>query len=108
MLSADQKTRFKNPALTAWGMGYSGGGVCFVEYCCVSGSLAYSRILYEQIGPNISTLTHCAVRKISRRFAPGRLSILGYFCVFRPFAYLRIAGFPIPELFEFLPHKIFK
>jgi hypothetical protein len=29
-----------------------------VEYCCVSGSLAYSRVLYEQMASNISTLTH--------------------------------------------------
>jgi hypothetical protein len=73
-------------------------GCGIVECCCVglSGSLAYSRILYEQMSSNISTLTQSPVRKFSRRFAPGGLSIRGYFCVFWPFAYLRIAGFPNP------------
>jgi len=59
------------------------GGCGIVEYCCVSGSLAYSRILYEQMSSNISTLTHCtALSKSSAALrAPGALSILGYFCV---------------------------
>ena len=73
-------------------------GCGIVECCCVSGSLAYSRIMYEQMSSNISTLTRSPVRKFSRRFAPGGLSIRGYFCVFGPFAYLRIPGFPIPDL----------
>jgi len=34
--------------------------------------------------------------------APAGLSILGYFCVFGPFAHLRIPGFPIPVAIEFL------
>jgi len=72
------------------------GGCGIVEYCCVSGSLAYSRILYEQMTSKISTLTHSStVRKNSRRFAPSGQSILGFVCVFGPFAYLRIAGFPL-------------
>ena len=61
------------------------------------------RILYGHMDANISTLTHSTVRKFSRRFAPGGLSILGYFCVVGPFAYLRIAGFPIPDKFELAP-----
>ena len=52
------------------------GGCGIVEYCCVSGSLAYTRILYEQIASTISTLTHSTVQKISQRFAPSGLSIL--------------------------------
>jgi hypothetical protein len=82
--------------VSTWDGIFRWGGCGIVEYCCVSGSLAYSRILYGQIDSNISTLTHSNVRKFSRRFAPDGLGILGYFCVFGPFAYLRIAGFPNP------------
>jgi len=71
------------------GWGIPGGGCGIVEYCCVSRSLAYSRLLYEQMASKISTLTPMC-------FAPGGLSILGCFCVFGPFAYLRIPGFPNP------------
>jgi hypothetical protein len=72
-----------------WDGVFQGGGCGIVEYCCVSRSLAYSRLLYEQMASKISTLTPMC-------FAPGGLSILGCFCVFGPFAYLRIPGFPNP------------
>jgi hypothetical protein len=93
-------------AVKTWDGIFPVGGVGIVEYRCVSGSLAYSRILYEQMESKISTLTLSTVRKFSRRFAPTGLSILGYFCVFGQFAYLRIAGFPIPGENVKYPYKV--
>jgi hypothetical protein len=37
--------------LKTWDGIFRWGGCGIVEYCCVSGSLAYSRILYEHIEP---------------------------------------------------------
>ena len=56
-----------------------GGGCGVVEYCCVSRSLAYSRILYEQMASNISTLTPMCCPKI---FAAQRAGWAEYSWVF--------------------------
>jgi len=93
----EQVQIFKKYYLSYAGMGYSGGGVVvFLNIAAYLGRVRICVLCMSRWRQSFQHYLTCTVRKFSRRSAPGGLSILGYFCVFMPFAYLHIAGFPNP------------